>query len=168
MKSAGSDEPPWLDQEEMAAWHPLAVAGMNLFTGLDRDLREAFDVTLLDHGVLLMLRASPDGLTMGHLAGQFGVEASVITYRVQRLEGRKLVERVCRDEDRRLIRAAITPAGAQLCDQMGPVHVASVRARFLNHVPRQDLSALADAFSRLHAAQRSAETRTTPPLVRPN
>jgi len=76
-----ASDPRWLDETEMAAWHSLVVAGMHMFAALDRDLREAFDVTLLDHGILLMLRTSAPGLTMGQLAGQFGTEASVITVR---------------------------------------------------------------------------------------
>ncbi len=72
----------------MAAWHPFVVAGMHLFAALDRDLREALDLTLLDHGILLMVRDTPAGLTMGHLAQQFGTEASVLTYRIQPMERR--------------------------------------------------------------------------------
>jgi hypothetical protein len=106
-------EPRWLDETEMAAWHSLVVAGMHMFAALDRDLRDAFDVTLLGHGILLMLRNNSEGLTMGHRASQFGTEASVIT-----------------------------KAGERLCDRMGPVHVESVRANFLDHVPRKDLPAL--------------------------
>jgi hypothetical protein len=37
---------------------------------------------------------------------------------------------------------------------MGPVHAASVRRHFLDHVPRRDLTALADAFAHLYSAQR--------------
>ncbi|MEI6361847.1 MAG: MarR family transcriptional regulator [Actinomycetes bacterium] len=146
-------EPRWLDKTEMAAWHSLVVAGMHMFAALDRDLRDAFDVTLLDHGILLMLRNSPDGLTMGHLAGQFGTEASVITYRVKRLEKKGLAERRRCDDDRRLVHAVITRAGEKLCDRMGPVHVASVRSHFLDYVPRKDLPAVGDAFDHLYAAQ---------------
>jgi DNA-binding MarR family transcriptional regulator len=153
-----ASEPRWLDQTEMTAWHSLVVAGMHLFASLDRDLREAFDVTLLDHGILLMLRNSPDGLTMGHLAGQFGTEASVITYRVQRLEKKAVVVRRRRDDDRRLVHAVITEAGERLCDRMGPVHVASVRAHFLDHVPRKDLPGIGDAFDHLYAAQHTDPT----------
>ena len=94
-----ASEPRWLDKTEMAAWHSLVVAGMHMFAALDHDLRDAFDVTLLDHGILLMLRNSPEGLTMGYLAGQFGTEASVITYRVQRLEKKGLAQRRRRDDD---------------------------------------------------------------------
>ena len=148
-----ASEPRWLDKTEMTAWHSLVVAGMHMFASLDRDLREAFDVTLLDHGILLMLRNSPDGLTMGHLAEQFGTEASVITYRVQRLEKKAAVVRRRRDDDRRLVHAVITEAGNRLCDRMGPVHVASVRAHFLDHVPRKDLPSIGDAFDHLYAAQ---------------
>jgi len=148
-----ASEPRWLDKTEMAAWHSLVVAGMHMFAALDRDLRDAFDVTLLDHGILLMLRNSPEGLTMGHLAGQFGTEASVITYRVQRLEKKGLAQRRRRDDDRRLVHAVITNAGEKLCDRMGPVHVESVRAHFLDHVPRRDLPAIGEAFDHLYAAQ---------------
>jgi len=145
----------WLDEQEMAAWGPLVVATMHLHAQLERDLKRAFDVTLLDHGILLMLRNTADGLTMGHLAGQFGTEASVITYRVNRLEQRGLVSRSRRETNRREVLARITRAGRRLCDRMGPVHATSVRQHFLDHVPRHDLPALADAFQRLYNAQRA-------------
>ncbi len=145
---------PWLDEQEIAAWGPLVVATMHLHAQLERDLKRAFDVTLLDHGILLMLRNAPTGLTMGHLAGQFGTEASVITYRINRLEERGLATRTRRESNRREVLARITKAGERLCDRMGTVHVASVRKHFLDHVPRRDLPALADAFHRLHQAQR--------------
>ena len=148
-----TSDPRWLDETEMAAWHSLVVVGMHMFAALDRDLREAFDVTLLDHGILLMLSNSPEGLTMGHLAGQFGVEASVITYRIQRLENKGLVARRRGEDDRRLVHAVITRSGERLCDRMGPVHVESVRTNFLDHVPRKNLPAIGDAFAHLYAAQ---------------
>ena len=147
----------WLDEQEMAAWGPFVVATMHLQAQLERDLKRAFDVTLLDHGILLMLRNTPDGLTMGHLAGQFGTEASVITYRVNRLEQRRLVRRARNEANRREVLARITRAGERLCDRMGPVHVTSVREHFLDHVPRQDLAPLADAFRHLYEAQRAGD-----------
>ena len=147
----------WLDEQEMAAWGPFVVATMHLQAQLERDLKRAFDVTLLDHGILLMLRNTPGGLTMGHLASQFGTEASVITYRVNRLEQRGLAQRVRRETNRREVLARITRAGGRLCEQMGSVHATSVRQHFLDHVPRRDLTALADAFQHLYSAQRELD-----------
>mgnify|MGYP000991843531 CR=1 FL=1 len=152
-----ADPVVWLDEQEMAAWGPLVVATMHLHAQLERDLKRAFDVTLLDHGILLMLRNTPEGLTMGHLAGQFGTEASVITYRVNRLEERRLAVRERRETNRREVLARITKAGERLCDRMGSVHATSVRRNFLDHVPRRDLPALADAFQHLYAAQHRAD-----------
>lgn len=149
-----TDQVPWLDDQEMAAWGPLVVSTMHLHAQLERDLKAIFDVTLLDHGILLMLRNTPDGLTMGHLAAQFGTEASVITYRVNRLQERGLATRARRETDRREVLARITAAGEDLCDRMGPVHARSVRHHFLDHVPRDDLPAIADAFTHLYRAQR--------------
>lgn len=108
-----------------------------------------------------MLRHAPDGLTMGHLARQFGTEPSVITYRSNRLEQRGQATRARRESDRREVLARLTTAGAQLCEQMGPVHVTSVRTHFLDHVPRRDLPALADAFHELYAAQRANDDLIT-------
>jgi DNA-binding MarR family transcriptional regulator len=157
-----SESTQWLDDKEAAAWGPFVVATMNLHAQLERDLKEAFDITLLDHGILLMVRNASDGLSMGHLAAQFGTEASVITYRVSRLTSNGYVTRNRSQTDRRQVLVIITRRGAQLCDRMGPVHVASVRRHYLDHVPRRDLAALADAFSRLYAAQRAAELPDTP------
>jgi DNA-binding MarR family transcriptional regulator len=98
---------------------------------------------------------------MGHLSGQFGVEPSVITYRISRLSERGWVKRVRPDGDRRVVLAVLTRGGEKLCDRMGPVHVESVRRHYLDHVPCQDLPALADAFGRLYAAQRDAELPPT-------
>jgi len=147
----------WLDKQEIAAWGPFVVATMHLQAQLERDLKRSFDVTLLDHGILLMLRNTPEDLTMGHLASQFGTEASVITYRVNRLEQRGLALRTRRETNRREVLARITKAGVRLCDRMGPVHATSVRRHFLDHVPRRDLPAIADAFQRLYNAQREAD-----------
>jgi DNA-binding MarR family transcriptional regulator len=149
-----TEQPQWLDEEEMAAWHPFVVAGMHLFAALDRDLREALDLTLLDHGILLMLRNAPDGLTMGHLARQFGTDASVVTYRIRRMEDRGLAMRERNRVDGRLVVASITPAGETICDAAGPIHVTSVRNHFMDHVPRPALPVIADVFNRLYAFQR--------------
>jgi DNA-binding MarR family transcriptional regulator len=150
-----TDTTPWLDKQEMAAWGSFVVATTHLQAQLERDLKKSFDVTLLDHGILLMLRNTPAGLTMGHLAEQFGTEASVITYRINRLEERGLATRTRRESNRREVIARITKPGVKLCERMGPMHVASVREHFLDHVPRRDLPALADAFQHLYDAQRS-------------
>lgn len=151
-----ADQVRWLDESEMAAWHPFVVAGMHLFAALDRDLRMALDLTLLDHGILLMLRNAPDGLTMGHLAQQFGTEASVITYRIERMEGRGLATRQRNRDDRRLVAATITSEGESICDAAGPVHVASVRKHFMDHVPRPALPVIAEVFGGLYAIQRQS------------
>ena len=147
----------WLDEKEMSAWGPFVVSSMHLMAQLERDLKRVFDVTLLDHGILLMLRNSLTGLTMGHLANQFGTEASVITYRMIRLEKRGLALRLRGEKDSREVHARITSAGEELCDLMGPVHITSVRKHFIDHVPRKDLIPIADAFEKLYAAQRRSE-----------
>ncbi len=114
---------------------------------------DALDLTLLDHGILLMPRNAPHGLTMGHLAQQFGTEASVITYRLKRMEGRGLATCERNRDDHRLVAASITAAGDSMCDAAGPLHVASVRNHFMDHVPRSGPPVIADVFAGVYAAQ---------------
>ena len=100
-----------------------------------------------------MLRNTPAGLTMGHLADQFGTKASVITYRVERMENRGLAARHRNRGDRRLVAATITAAGESMCDTAGPIHVASVRRHFMDHTPRSALPVLAKLFGSIYEAQ---------------
>jgi len=126
------------------------VVGQRHVTAPDQN---DFNETAVDHGILLMLRNAPAGLTMGHLAAQFGTEASVITYRIKRMEGRGLAIRHRDRGDGRLVAVHITAAGEFISDAAGPVHVASVRRHFMDHVPRSALPVMATVFSDLYGAQ---------------
>lgn len=95
----------------------------------------------------------PDGGPSPGLAQQFGTVASVITYRIERMERRGLAIRHRNRGDRRLVPANITAAGESMCDAAGPVHVASVRRHFMEHVPRSALPVMAKTFSGLYSAQ---------------
>ena len=89
----------------------------------------------------------------GRVTQRLDFYPGVITYRIGRLENKGFVTRQRRDDDRRLVHAVISRAGVKLCGRMGLVHVESVRAHFLDHVPRKDLRAIGDAFDHLYAAQ---------------
>jgi MarR family 2-MHQ and catechol resistance regulon transcriptional repressor len=62
-------------------------------------------------------------LTLGDLAGKLLVTGGNITYVMDRLEERGLVTRERCEEDRRVVRAHLTPEGRQLIEDVFPEHV---------------------------------------------
>ncbi len=145
-----SSEPRWLDSEEAAAWLPFVVTTMRLFAALEHELRDEFDISHLDYGVLSQL--SFDGerpRRMSELARRFGVGPSVMTYRVDRLEGQGFVERVPVGDDGRGVAIELTPAGSELLERAAPAHVTTVRELFVDRLEPHHLSALAEVFGML-------------------
>ncbi|MHB8512694.1 MAG: MarR family winged helix-turn-helix transcriptional regulator [Actinomycetota bacterium] len=66
------------------------------------------------HMKLLVCLDSIEARPMGSLANQFGCDASTMTWLVDRLEERNLVERRSLPEDRRVKAVALTPQGRSL------------------------------------------------------
>lgn len=148
--------------DEMRVWIPFVITTLRLFATLDADLKAACDLSHLDYGMLNLISAAPDGQRRMHeLAETFGVDPSVITYRVRRMEARGLVERGESASDGRAVLARITTKGLLLLEEAVPLHVAGVRRLFLDHVDADELRALAAVFGRLLAAQH-------PPVQRPD
>jgi DNA-binding MarR family transcriptional regulator len=90
----------------------LLEATHRLENRLGRDLESAGDLTLTSFEVLLRLSRSPDGvLTMGELSDQLVLTTGGVTRLVDRMSAAGLVERRPCATDRRVLYAAITPAG---------------------------------------------------------
>jgi len=63
-------------------------------------------------------------LPVGVLAQKLGIDASVATGIVKRLEGHDLIERVHDQNDRRIVRLSLTVEGREIVQQLNPVVVA--------------------------------------------
>lgn len=147
-------EPQWLTADESAMWLPYVVSSMHLFSKLDDELKHEFDITHLDYGVLSQLSFRDDAqIRMAELADRFGVTRSHMTYRVARLERLGLVERCSVDADGRGVAATLTDDGRSLLERAAPRHVDTVRRLFVDRIPPEHRTTLADVFGRLAAQQ---------------
>jgi DNA-binding MarR family transcriptional regulator len=148
-------EPKWLTEREMAAWRAYISTSSRLLASLDHDLMAARDLNSIDYGVLVGLSEAPDGaVRMSKLAEISGVDPSVMTYRISRMEKRGLVERRTCPEDRRGVLAVISEEGRRMLAELAPTHVAAVRERFIDRLSTDDLDTLADIFGRLDGEAR--------------
>ena len=90
----------------------LLEAAHRLENRLGRDLESTSDLSLTTFEVLLRLSRSPDGvLTMGELSDQLVLTTGGVTRLVDRMTAAGHLERRPCATDRRVLYAAITPAG---------------------------------------------------------
>ena len=101
---------------------------------LDRVIQERIDAVFTSHGlegwefdVLATLRrhGRPHQLTPGALLDSMMITSGAMTNRIDRLEGRGLVERLPHPDDGRQVLVALTPAGRDLVDAAVVDHAAN-------------------------------------------
>ena len=142
--------PDWLDPEEMAAWRAFVDAEAAVMARTEADLLAAHGISLGEYGVLVHLSESTDGGTrMCDLAEVLHLSPSGLTRRVDAMVKSGLVAREPSPDDRRVMRAVLTPAGRALLERAAPDHVASVRRHFVGKLDREQLRSLSDSLSKL-------------------
>ena len=161
-KEGWSDMDAFFTEEEMRAWVPFIISVLHLLAVLDAELKEAFDLSHLDYGILMLLNQTPERRQrMSDLASAFGVDPSNITYRIRRMEARGLVERCADNTDGRVVEAQLTNDGLILVRKAQIVHVQGARQHFLNHIEPQQLEVIANVFGTLLSIQQSPPAHST-------
>lgn len=140
----------WLDPEEMGAWRAFVDAQAAVMARTEADLLAAHGLSAGEYGVLVHLSESvDDGARMCDLAEVLHLSPSGLTRRIDAMVRAGLVAREPSPEDRRVMRAVLTPAGRALLERAAPDHVASVRRHFVDHLSRTQLRNLATALRAL-------------------
>jgi DNA-binding MarR family transcriptional regulator len=74
-------------------------------------------ITATQASIMFML-ATGRGLAATDLAREYGIDASAVTRLIDRLEKRGLLSRVRSDEDRRVVRLALTAEGMEMAEKI--------------------------------------------------
>jgi DNA-binding MarR family transcriptional regulator len=124
---------------------------------LETDLMRGAGMTSSEYTTLMCLSEAPNReLRMTDLARTTGLSASRTTRLVDDLQSRGLVTKVASSSDGRGNVARLTPRGMTKLKAAWPVHLASVRSRFFDHVDPAAVEQLGDALSA--AADRLEDT----------
>jgi DNA-binding MarR family transcriptional regulator len=144
-----AEETAWLTGPEMAGWRSFIETYADLIAALEADLAPV-GVTLGDYQVLVFLSEAPDqSMRMVDLAGVLQLSPSGLTRRLDGLVRAGWVERRSSETDRRVMLAVLTGRGRAHLEAAAPTHVASVRARMLDHLDDADIAALATVFGKI-------------------
>ena len=137
----------------MAAWFAFIKVATRGLDRLDRELQAEHGLSLADYEILVGLSEAPERrLQMTELAEFSLLSQSRLTYRVDRLETRGLVERLPCAEDGRRIWACLTPDGLAKLKAAYPSHLADVRRFIVDPPARRDLHAVRRSMEAMLAA----------------
>ena len=137
----------WLDAGQQRAWRAYLVGTTLLMDRLDRDLREAHDMSLPEYEILVRLSEAPDRrLRMAVLADSLSHSRSRVTHTVTRMERVGLVERVACVSDGRGVEARLTDRGFKLLEEAAHTHVRGVREYLVALASDEDFEAVGRVF----------------------
>ena len=137
-----------LSPTEEALWRALMRIVKVLPRNLDTDLIRGAGLTASEYTTIMTLSEAPNReLRMTDLANTTGLSASRTTRLVDDLQSRGWVTKVASSSDGRGNVARLTPRGMAKLKSAWPVHLASVRTRFLDHIEDSSVSQLAAGLS---------------------
>ncbi len=143
-------EPHWLTEDEDRAWRAFRRMLTALPARTARDLAADSGLSAADYEVLSTLsEKTGHRWSLKDLAGKMEWSRSRLSHHTARMQQRGLVEREPDPADARGCILHLTPSGLAVLEAAAPAHVASVRARFLDHLTPDELATLERIATRL-------------------
>ncbi|MDQ6687722.1 MAG: MarR family transcriptional regulator [Actinomycetota bacterium] len=140
----------WLTAEQQRVWRAYVIGTTLLLDRLDRDLRQAHDISLDEYEILVRLAESPNRrMRMAILADAMCHSRSRITHTVGRMERAHWVTRTPSPDDGRGVDAVLTDAGHELLVEAAPVHVEGVRRHLIELANAGELESVGALFNRV-------------------
>ena len=137
-----------LSPAEEVLWRAIMRIVKVLPRHLDSDLIRGAGLSASEYTTIMHLSEAPNReLRMSDLASATGLSASRMTRLVDDLQTRALVTKVASSTDARGNVARLTSRGMAKLRSAWPVHVASVRTRFLDHMDAAQIKLVAAAMS---------------------
>jgi DNA-binding MarR family transcriptional regulator len=142
-----------LNEDEQHAWRTFIESSWALHTRLDDELRASTGLSMNDYQVLVILSEAPGRrLRMGELAGRLVFSPSRITYQISSMVKRGLVRKQACPEDGRGQEAVLTDEGMAALVAAAPLHLITVRDRFIDLLDPDELAVIARVFDKVRKA----------------
>jgi DNA-binding MarR family transcriptional regulator len=155
------ESPPSLDPVQLGAYFALIEVSSLLRHAVERQLREAGDLSYVQFQLLARLGDAPSGShRMTDLADGVVYSRSALTYQAGLLEKAGLVTRSPASDDERGIAVTITAAGRERLAQVFPGHIALVKQLLFEPLSREDVKALAGLLEPVRDHMRATPPRS--------
>ncbi|MFZ8756313.1 MarR family winged helix-turn-helix transcriptional regulator [Microbacterium sp. HMH0099] len=156
-----SDAPAALTPTQLSAYLSFTEVGSLLRPAVEKQLRDAGDLSYIQFQLLARLGDTPDGrLRMTDLADGVVYSRSGLTYQAQLLEQRGLITRSPSPDDERSTVASITDAGRGILRTVFPGHIATVHGLLFATLDDEDADDLARILGRVTTHLRASPPRS--------
>jgi DNA-binding MarR family transcriptional regulator len=131
-------------------------------------LAKSLDVALTDNGIthaqgsVLLMLATGKYETAGDLSRELYIDSASMTRMIDRLEKRRLIVRVRREDDRRVVSLHLTPDGKALADLLPHIYATTLNRSFTGF-SSDELGTLRILLRKLLANDATETTTGTPP-----
>ncbi len=140
----------WLSEDEEHAWRAFRRLLIALPARLGRDLARDSGLSPADYEVLSTLSEKPNRRwALKDLAAKVEWSRSRLSHHAARMQGRGLIDKEPDPQDARGCILHLTDDGFRVLAEAAPHHVASVRARFLDHLSPDELAVLRKLSTRI-------------------
>ncbi|MCP3802380.1 MarR family winged helix-turn-helix transcriptional regulator [Allokutzneria sp. A3M-2-11 16] len=140
----------WLSEDEELAWRAFRRLLTALPARIGRDLAGDSGLSPADYEVLSTLSEKPNRRwALKDLAAKMEWSRSRLSHHATRMQGRGLIEKDPDPEDARGCILCLTDGGSLVLEEAARHHVASVRARFLDHLSPDELAMLRALSTRI-------------------
>ena len=157
-----TDAPATLTPTQLTAYLAFAEVSSLLRPAVEKQLREAGDLSYIQFQLLARLGDAPEGRQrMTDLADGVVYSRSGLTYQAQLLEPRGLITRSPSPEDERSTISAITPAGRSVLRDVFPGHIETVHGLLFAPLTDEDASDLARILEHVSGHLRAAPPRSS-------
>ena len=141
------------------AFANLAAAYSTLTRELSASLVAQHGLTINDYGCLLLLsRASEEGMRRIDLANELRLSPSGITRLLERLEDQGLVGRGACKEDARVSYAILTDEGLTKLREAAPGHIEDIERQLADSLDEDEMRTLAELLGRISSSAGEACT----------
>src|SRR5689334_5902164 len=142
-----------LSDSQQLAWRTFIESSWALHTHLEDDLRAQTGLSMNDYHVMVVLSEAPGHrLRMGELAGRLVFSPSRITYQINSMVKRGLVSKQPCPEDGRGQEAVLTDEGMAALESAAPLHLVTVRDRFIDRLEPDELEVIRRVFDKVRKA----------------
>ncbi|MET0859521.1 MAG: MarR family transcriptional regulator [Lacisediminihabitans sp.] len=158
---------PRLTATQLEAYFAFTEVSSLLRHAVEKQLRDAGDLSYVQFQLLARLGDAPDGRRrMTDLADGVVYSRSGLTYQAQLLEQRGLVTRSPSPEDERSIVVTITSAGRAVLTTVFPGHIEALQELLFSSLSADDVDELARILGRAADHLRASPPRSAAPRRR--
>lgn len=156
-----TEAPASLTPEQLGAYLAFTEVSALLRPAVEKQLREAGELSYVQFQLLARLGDTPDGhVRMTDLADGVVYSRSGLTYQAQLLEQRGLITRSPSPDDERSTIVTLTDAGRDVLRAVFPGHIATVHGLLFEPLADADARELGRILERVSAHLRAAPPRS--------